>query len=100
MSIEARVFFEGGDARGVTIVYFSCLLAGGSELRLCFFRDSRRLEFTFFRAWHSILTSGFPSSRTFKKEGQRTQASNTNENERYYYYIYKFYRCLEGVPQL
>jgi hypothetical protein len=29
---------------------------------------------SFFRAWHSILTLGFPSSRTFKKEGQRTQA--------------------------
>lgn len=56
------------------LLFMPCLLAGGSELRLCFFRDSRRLEFTFFRAWHSILTSGFPSSRTFKKEGQRTQA--------------------------
>jgi hypothetical protein len=36
-------------------VYFSSsLLAGGSELRLCFFRDSRRLEFTFFRVGHGI----------------------------------------------
>jgi hypothetical protein len=72
MSIEARVLKEEMQ-EGSPLFTFH---AGGSELRLCFFRDSRRLEFTFFRkrAWHSILTSGFPSSRTFKKEGQRTQA--------------------------
>ncbi len=37
----------------------TCRSRLGFELRLCFFRDSRRLEFTFFRAWHSILTSAF-----------------------------------------
>jgi len=41
---------------------FPLFHAGGSELRLCFFRDSRRFEFTFFRKEKSEEEVGSSSS--------------------------------------